>query len=257
MSAFIAAYRDRFGVEPICRILGVSEHACYRRAAGVRSRRRVEDELLLGLIRDLHARNWYAYGSRRVWLACIGVILNWAGDSLDGTVARFRRIERHRYGFFVDRIADLWSKPIIFLGLAFSSLARFDVIAMALVVLLMASAYSLVYSHASREQRITYAGFGPTEIRFLLICANLFTLSFGIADASQWIPLRTDLPVITVFDLLAITLSAAAFVTLALLTLRDRRALDREDPIIGAPAFRDPPQDTAPSIPLPSPRNAA
>lgn len=192
-----------------------------------------------------------------LWLACIGVILNWAGDSLDGTVARFRRIERHHYGFFVDRIADLWSKPIIFLGLAFSSLARFDVIAMALVVLLMASAYSLVYSHASREQRITYAGFGPTEIRFLLICANLFTLSFGIADASQWIPLRTDLPVITVFDLLAITLSAAAFVTLALLTLRDRRALDREDPIIGAPAFRDPPQDTAPSIPLPSPRNAA
>ena len=69
MSAFIDAHRARFGVEPICRIVGVSESAYFKRASGERSRRRVEDERLLGLIRELHARNWFAYGSRRVWLA--------------------------------------------------------------------------------------------------------------------------------------------------------------------------------------------
>ena len=69
MSAFIDAHRARFGVEPICRIVGVSESAYCRRASGERSRRRVEDERLHGLIRELHARNWFAYGSRRVWLA--------------------------------------------------------------------------------------------------------------------------------------------------------------------------------------------
>ena len=69
MSAFIDAHRARFGVEPICRIVGVSESAYCKRASGERSRRRVEDERLPGLIRELHARNWFAYGSRRVWLA--------------------------------------------------------------------------------------------------------------------------------------------------------------------------------------------
>ena len=56
-------------VEPICRIVGVSESAYCKRASGERSRRRVQDERLPGLIRELHARNWFAYGSRRVWLA--------------------------------------------------------------------------------------------------------------------------------------------------------------------------------------------
>ena len=69
MSAFIDAHRDRFGVEPICRTLGVSESAYYHRRGGARSRRSVEDEQLLGAIQLLHQRNWYAYGSRRMWLA--------------------------------------------------------------------------------------------------------------------------------------------------------------------------------------------
>jgi transposase InsO family protein len=69
VSAFIEQHRARFGVEPICRTLGVSESAYYTRAGGRRSRRAVEDEQLVEAIRELHARNWYAYGYRRVWLA--------------------------------------------------------------------------------------------------------------------------------------------------------------------------------------------
>ena len=69
MSRYIDLHRGRFGVEPICRTLDVSASAYYRRATGERSARRVEDERLLGRIRELHAKNFYAYGSRRMWKA--------------------------------------------------------------------------------------------------------------------------------------------------------------------------------------------
>ena len=71
MSAFIEEYRARFGVEPICEILGVSASAYYQRATGHRSRRAVEDERLLALINELHAANYNAYGSRRMWKALL------------------------------------------------------------------------------------------------------------------------------------------------------------------------------------------
>jgi putative transposase len=69
VSAFIDEQRERFGVEPICRALGVSASAYYQRATGARSQRRIEDERLLELIRATHAANYYAYGYRRTWKA--------------------------------------------------------------------------------------------------------------------------------------------------------------------------------------------
>ena len=71
MSAFIDAHRERFGVEPICRTLGVSASAFYQRASGERSARAIEDERLLERIRELHAANYYAYGYRRMWKALV------------------------------------------------------------------------------------------------------------------------------------------------------------------------------------------
>jgi transposase InsO family protein len=71
VSAFVDEYRGRFGVEPICRILGVSASAYYHRASGARSERQQEDERLLERIRELHAANYYAYGSRRMWKALL------------------------------------------------------------------------------------------------------------------------------------------------------------------------------------------
>ena len=71
MSAFIDERREDFGVEPICRTLGVSASAYYQRAQGERSARAVEDERLLGLIRQVHAANYEAYGYRRTWKALL------------------------------------------------------------------------------------------------------------------------------------------------------------------------------------------
>ena len=69
MSAYVDQHRERFGVEPICRTLGVSASAYYQRAGGERSARSVEDERLREVIRVTHKRNYEAYGYRRMWKA--------------------------------------------------------------------------------------------------------------------------------------------------------------------------------------------
>ncbi len=69
MSRYIDEHRGRFGVEPICRTLGVSASAYYQRASGERCARVIGDERLVGLIGELHAANYYAYGYRKMWLA--------------------------------------------------------------------------------------------------------------------------------------------------------------------------------------------
>jgi transposase InsO family protein len=87
VSAFIDEQRGRFGVEPICQALGVSASAYYQRATGELSARRAADERLLELIREIHARNYFAYGSWRMWKA-----LQRAGEEVGrGQVERLMR----------------------------------------------------------------------------------------------------------------------------------------------------------------------
>ena len=69
MSAYIEENRERFGVEPICRALEVSASAYYERRTGRRSARAIEDERLLERIREVHERNYCAYGYRRMSIA--------------------------------------------------------------------------------------------------------------------------------------------------------------------------------------------
>jgi putative transposase len=92
VSAFINGERGRFGVEPICEAVGVSVSAYYQRASGERSARAVEDERLLELIREIHERNYCAYGSWRMWKA-----LQRAGEEVGrGRVERLMRANRIR-----------------------------------------------------------------------------------------------------------------------------------------------------------------
>jgi transposase InsO family protein len=87
VSSYIEEHRERFGVEPICRTLGVSASAYYQRAKGERSARSLEDERLLDLIAEIHEANYCAYGYRRMWIA-----LRRAGEEVGrGRVARLMR----------------------------------------------------------------------------------------------------------------------------------------------------------------------
>ena len=69
MTRYVDQHRGRFGVEPICNVLGVSASAYYERSSGRRSERSRKDEQLLAQIKEIHAANYYAYGYRRMWKA--------------------------------------------------------------------------------------------------------------------------------------------------------------------------------------------
>ena len=114
-----------------------------------------------------------------LWVASAGLIINWFGDSLDGTLARFRKIERPRYGFFIDNTTDLLSQLCVFLGLGASPFMRFDVACLGLAGFYMISFFNLVKSIDTNVIKIGFYGIGPTEIRLGFICYNFFLLAIG------------------------------------------------------------------------------
>ncbi|MGA2189091.1 MAG: CDP-alcohol phosphatidyltransferase family protein [Steroidobacteraceae bacterium] len=164
-----------------------------------------------------------------LWLASLGLLLNWVGDSLDGTLARLRHIERPRYGFFIDHTSDLFCQALTFLSLGVSPLVHFPMACLALITFLMAFVYSLITAQTRATMRITYAYFGPTEIRALLVLGNLLTLGFGILDLRPWLPGRWPASV-SIHDLFIAVLAVAGTGVIATLAIRDARALAAEDP---------------------------
>jgi phosphatidylglycerophosphate synthase len=163
-------------------------------------------------------------------LASAGLCINWLGDSLDGTLARYRRIERPRYGFFIDHTCDLFCQSITFLALGISPLAHFGVACLGLITFLMAFVYTLITAHARATMRITYFYFGPTEIRALLFLGNALTLTVGVVDLGTCLPWLIRLGVISIHDFAITLLSAAGVTVLALLAFADARAVALEDP---------------------------
>lgn len=110
-----------------------------------------------------------------LWVAAAGFVVNWFGDSLDGTLARVRQIERPRYGFFIDHSVDAVSTVLVFLGIGYSSYVRFDIAVFALIGYLLLSLYAALSTYAASEFKISYAYLGPTEIRLLAILCSIYT----------------------------------------------------------------------------------
>jgi archaetidylinositol phosphate synthase len=97
------------------------------------------------------------------------LIGNWLGDSLDGTVARVRGIERPRYGYYVDHVSDLAGAAFLFTGIAYSGLMT-PLLAVALLsAYLLVSAEMYLATHATSVFRMSFFGIGPTELRLLLV----------------------------------------------------------------------------------------
>jgi phosphatidylglycerophosphate synthase len=107
-----------------------------------------------------------------LWLASLGFVINWFGDSLDGTLARYRHIERPIYGFFIDHVTDAVSQVMIFLGLGLTHYIRFEVACLTLIAYLLLSVLAYVRTCVVGEFKISYGKLGPTEIRVLAILLN-------------------------------------------------------------------------------------
>lgn len=125
------------------------------------------------------------YDRNFLWLASLGFIVNWFGDSLDGTLARYRRIERPIYGFFVDHLIDAFSGTIIFLGLGLTPFVDFRVACLALIAYLLLSVLVFLRSSVAGIFKISYGKLGPTEIRALAVLLNIFMYSGGVQNYSM------------------------------------------------------------------------
>jgi phosphatidylglycerophosphate synthase len=113
------------------------------------------------------------------WLATLGFIINWIGDSLDGTLARFRDIQRPVYGFYIDHITDAAMQVLIFTGLGLSPYVTFNVACLALVGYLLLSVLAYVRTVLVGEFKISYGRLGPTEARALAVLLNTAMFFFG------------------------------------------------------------------------------
>jgi len=172
----------------------------------------------------------FAYGASwwspaLLWLATAGLIINWFGDSLDGTLARFRNIERPRYGFFIDNMADLLSQICIFLGLGMSPYMRFDISCLALAGYYIVSFFNLIKAMDTQVIKIGFFGVGPTEIRLFFIFYNLFLLKMG--------PLSVNTPFgpISPLDGIVVLIIAVVLISLIATIWSEGRRLAREETV--------------------------
>jgi archaetidylinositol phosphate synthase len=184
---------------------------------------------LIGLLAAVWIFVSYAltfFDTRFLWVASFGFLINWFGDSMDGTLARFRKIERPRYGFFVDHIIDAVSEALIFIGLGLSPFLRFDLALLALVAYLMVSVYVYLATYVNGVFRISYAGLGPTELRLIAIAANTLvfftgnpTYTFTFASLTLY-----DLVVIVVIFIILAIFTVSSITTAMELSEQDRKA---------------------------------
>jgi archaetidylinositol phosphate synthase len=143
-----------------------------------------------------------------LWLASFGFLVNWFGDSLDGTLARYRRIERPRYGFYIDHTSDTFCQAVVFLGLGLSPYVSFNIASLALIAFLMLTILVHVRTNVAGEFKISYGKLGPTEMRAFAILLNLTMYFFG-PGSIEWFVGNKYLP-LNIFDL------AVSFIALLL-----------------------------------------
>jgi phosphatidylglycerophosphate synthase len=168
------------------------------------------------------------------------LLVNWFGDSLDGTVARVRDQQRPRYGYYVDHVIDLAGTAALIGGMAVSGVMTPALGFALLAAYYLASAESFLGTHARGLFRMSFAGFGPTELRIVLGAGALRVAAGPVVVLAGHSVYLLDAGAAVAIAGLGIAFAAAA--------VRNGIALYRSEPL--------PPRGRRPSIrstPLPAP----
>ena len=159
-----------------------------------------------------------------LWLAIAGLVINWLGDSLDGSLARFRKLERPQYGFFLDHSVDAFAMAFIAIGIGLSPQAQLGCALAVLVAYYLMVILSMATCLATGVFRVSYGGVGPTEIRLVIVLCTLAAIllptpSFTVA-ANQF----------SIYDVTLMVVSAALLVAAAVQTCLTANSLAKIDP---------------------------
>jgi len=168
----------------------------------------------------------YALAARdpdMLWLASAGIAANWFGDSLDGTLARARGIERPAYGFFLDNIVDVLEYAVFALGMGLSGYVRWELVLAALAALYMMMLLGLIKAAATNVFQIAFAGVGLTEVRCGFVVVNA-VMYFTPPHEIVFGGVKTSYP--NVISAAWITLQLGTFLVGAIYTLRELAVQD-------------------------------
>lgn len=189
---------------------------------------------MIGLVASMIIFLGYAltfYHPAFLWLSSFGFVIQWFGDSLDGTLARYRKIERPRYGFFVDHMIDSISTALVFIGLGISPYVRFDLAMLALTSYLLLAIYVYLITYVNGIFRISYGHLGPTEVRMIGIIAN--TVVFFTSNITFQVPagIFANPIALTFYDLVAIIVLVLLTSFVLINSIQSASSLSREDRI--------------------------
>lgn len=143
----------------------------------------------LGFLGQVGAGICYALSGGNQYFLLVGIgclAVNWLGDSLDGTLARYRSQQRPRYGFYVDHMVDSFGAVALMAGLALSGYMHPWIAMGLLVAFLILSIQSYLATYTMGEFRLSFWSFGPTELRILLALGNLALLRWPMVLHGQY-----------------------------------------------------------------------
>jgi archaetidylinositol phosphate synthase len=157
-------------------------------------------------------------------LVVVFLALNWAGDSLDGTLARVRNCQRPRYGFYVDHVIDLAGTVMLIAGLALSGHMTPMISVIVLVAWLLVSAESFLATHTRGVFRMSFGWFGPTEFRLLIAAGAIKLLDGGLVSPFGIGPYH-------VFDVGAVAATIGMGIAFVVSAIRNTAILYREETV--------------------------
>lgn len=162
-----------------------------------------------------------------LWLASFGMVINWYGDSLDGTLARVRNLQRPVYGFFIDHSLDALTICIMCIGAGLSPMFRLDIALFVLAGYLVLSVYTYITTILKGEFRLTYSSFGPTEFRLVIILINTLYMY------TSWSEIEFNFygQHLGVYDVVGFAIGIFLFVAYFIQFSKDRKVLAEQDPI--------------------------
>jgi archaetidylinositol phosphate synthase len=181
---------------------------------------------ILGLSAQVGAGIFYAlsrYNRAALLMVILCLILNWLGDSLDGTLARVRRQQRPRYGFYVDHMVDILGSVALMCGLGYSEFLHWQVAIAMLIAFLLLASESYLATYTLSCFQLSQGIFGPTEIRILLIIGNIALLRnpYSVLFGHK----------LLLFDLGGTIAAVCMFATAIVITVRHTAELYRQEPL--------------------------
>ncbi len=160
-----------------------------------------------------------------LWLASFGFFVNWFGDSLDGTVARHRKIERQLYGFYIDHNIDAITQFIMAIGLGLSPYMRFDIAMYVIMSYFMLSIHTYINAYLRERFKFSYGKIGPTEVRLIAIIANTVLFFIGKNPALNIFSIS-----ITLFDFAGVIIGTVFIGAFIYAFFKEKKVLNKMNP---------------------------